>query len=309
MNEDLTIVNNSIPEDQNKKNQLDRLAAQRYLYTKAKSLLAIQLTLTGLCPFVWSIIAILFPVVKIYAATWGIGILLLDVLVLDQSQKFLKKKATRIQELFDCDLLDIEWKDIKTGSRPEAESVFEAAKKFKRLDPDCSTLKNWYPPTVGQLPLHIARIICQRANCWWDGKLRRRYATWIMGILSVLLLITIIVGIAKGVTLENFILGIIFPITPLFVLGVREYLRQTESANTADSLRTHAENLWRKAIEKELLPDHLKHECRLLQDEIFDHRRNSPLIFNWVYRLLRIEHEEQMNVAADELVREALHKV
>jgi hypothetical protein len=32
----------------------------------------------------------------------------------------------------------------------------------------------------------------------------------------------------------------------------------------------------------------------------------SPLIFNRIYKLLRIRHEDQMNKAAAELVREAL---
>ena len=43
---------------------------------------------------------------------------------------------------------------------------------------------------------------------------------------------------------------------------------------------------------------------RELQDAIFNHRASSPLIFDWVYNLLRRRMEEQMNAGADQLVSE-----
>jgi hypothetical protein len=36
-------------------------------------------------------------------------------------------------------------------------------------------LKDWYPVSVGQLPIHEARLICQRSNIWWDAKQKLRY--------------------------------------------------------------------------------------------------------------------------------------
>ena len=43
---------------------------------------------------------------------------------------------------------------------------------------------------------------------------------------------------------------------------------------------------------------------RELHDAIFNHRASSPLIFDWVYNLLRRRMEEQMNAGADQLVSE-----
>jgi SMODS-associating 4TM effector domain len=51
--------------------------------------------------------------------------------------------------------------------------------------------------------------------------------------------------------------------------------------------------------------ENVTRESRELQDEIFDHRRRNPLIFDWIYNLLRDGQEEQMNRAAAGLIEEA----
>lgn len=48
-----------------------------------------------------------------------------------------------------------------------------------------SILKDWYPKEVAALALPLARLVCQRANCWWDANLRRKYANWLLAILIV----------------------------------------------------------------------------------------------------------------------------
>jgi hypothetical protein len=297
---------NSIPQDQLNERQLQRLAAQRYLYSKAKKLLGLQMILTAPAALVWSIVVAIRPNLKVYAAFWGLSIGLLDTLVLDRFQRSWKQQAAKIQELFDCDVLHLTWRDFKIDRRPDPENVVAAAKKFQRSDPDYSTLKNWYPTSVGQLPLNLGRIVCQRANCWWDVALRRRYAFLVITILAILILAVFAVGIIAGMPLETFFLAILAPLTPAFILGIREYNRHMESAKTLDRLKNHADDIWRKAVGNELSPIQLEYESRELQDEIYNHRQSSPLIFDWIYARLRRQHEEQMNKAASELVDEAL---
>ncbi|MBE9014793.1 hypothetical protein IQ272_01225 [Chroococcidiopsidales cyanobacterium LEGE 13417] len=41
-----------------------------------------------------------------------------------------------------------------------------------------------------------------------------------------------------------------------------------------------------------------------MQTQIYENRRRSPLIFNWLYSRLRCEDEEQMNKGAESLVQE-----
>ncbi|MBI4809641.1 MAG: hypothetical protein HY799_11925 [Nitrosomonadales bacterium] len=46
-------------------------------------------------------------------------------------------------------------------------------------------------------------------------------------------------------------------------------------------------------------------KSRFLQDEIFENRRKSPFVFDWIFRRLRNAYEDQMNYSAEMLAAEA----
>lgn len=296
---------NSIPQKQLDPKQLDRLAAQRQLYSKAKSCRAVQIFLSVPCVMVWSGFVLWTPALRVYAALWGIAVTLLDVLVINRIDRSLKKEAAKIQELFDCDVLDMRWHESKVGRKPDEEAISEAVEKFKRANPEYSTLRNWYPVAVGKLPFEFGRIVCQRTNCWWDAKLRRRYANWTFVAVAVVSGLVLVASLLRGLTLEAFVLAGLVPLLPALILGVRHYDEQNEAAASADQLKEHAEKMWCDALAGQISGNEFEIRARELQDEIFDHRRTSPLIFNWVYRRLRRIQEEQMNKGTEALVDEA----
>jgi Flp pilus assembly protein TadB len=297
---------NKIPQEQLTQKQLERLAAQRQLYSDAKTIQAVLITLSVPCVIVLTLIAAVIPQLRVYVAFWGILVTLLDIIVFTPRQKLLQEKAAKIQQLFDCDVLQMDWSKLNSGSRPEPEAVVEASLKHKRTDPNYSKLQNWYPVSVGQLQIHLARLICQRSNCWWDAQLRRRYAVW--GILTVvgLTAIVFLVGLIGGLTLEKFFLVVLAPLIPAFVLGIRHYKEHSEAAIRLDRRRERAEELWNQAIKGRLAPQELTEESYKLQNEIYDNRHRNPLIFDLIYSRLRRQQEEQMNRGAEELVEEAL---
>jgi uncharacterized membrane protein len=102
-------------------------------------------------------------------------------------------------------------------------------------DPNAG-LNDWYPPAVGQLPLPLSRAVCQRANCWWDAGLRRRYAATSLGVISAILAITIITGIIGHFQVERWILTGVVPFVPVFMLGLRQSIEQREAADRLDTL-------------------------------------------------------------------------
>jgi hypothetical protein len=169
-----------------------------------------------------------------------------------------------------------------------------------------ANLRNWYAISVGKLPLRLGRIVCQRTNCQWDSHLRRRYTQWLLGILIGLALLILALGLHKGMTLERFVLAILAPLSPAFLWGIREWKKQRAAADSADQLKTHADEIWTKALAGTMSGKLLETEARDLQDEIYERRRTNPLIFDWIYYHLRDRQEEQANRAADELVEEAL---
>ena len=295
---------NKIPETQLEPTQLKRLAAQRQLYTDAKTVQKIQGVLNILGPLILAVCVNHLAMPHVYAIYYGIIVTFLNILWLTRWQKSLQKKAAGIQELFDCDVLELDWREIVAGPQLGIEIVEKYALKHKRKDPNYLCLKDWYAKDVSELPLHLARVACQRANCAWDTELRGRYAKLIIGILVALGVSTIFVGIKGGFSVEKFILVVVAPLTPAFVLGILQYKGYTESATRVDELRKSAVGLWEKALEG-TAPEELTYASRNLQDAIYNNRQKSPLILDRFYKFFSKKDEKLMNKTVSGLVKEA----
>ncbi|MBD2491979.1 S-4TM family putative pore-forming effector [Aulosira sp. FACHB-615] len=295
---------NDIPQKQNFHNQLEKLAAQRQLYSDAKALQFISVLITIPLAIIWSIVIVFFPGMTVYAGLWAIIASLLESLVFANIQKSLQEKAAKIQQLFDCEVLQFNWLNLNCGVRVEPETIIDAANKFKRKDPNYVSLIDWYPQVVSQLSIDQARIICQRSNIWWDAQLRRRYNKLIIAILFILTVIVFLISIIGGLTLEKFLLAFIAPLAPAYVFGLRQYSEHKEAANRLDKLREDAEALLQELKNGKLTPQDLERESYTLQTQIYDHRRRSPLILDRLYSHLRRKNEEQMNKGAEVLIEE-----
>lgn len=295
---------NDIAEKQNSEKQLRRLAAQRQLYSTAKRIFGAQLVLGGPIAVICAITALALPAVEGYVAVWAVIITLCDLFWLEPWQKRLKDRAAKIQEVFDCDVLNLSWNDIKVGKKPDAELVKEQADKYFKHVQNPLPLSNWYPTVVGSLPIDMARIVCQRSNCWWDSNQRKHYATLVVTTLAVICLSILIVGFIGGLNLEKFFLVIVAPLLPAVVIGIRQYSDQMEAAERLDKLKEHADELWTAAIQPSPASD-LAIKSRFLQDEIFENRRKSPFVFDWIFRRVRNSYEDQMNYSAEQLAAEA----
>lgn len=297
---------NNISQKQNTQRELDLLAAQRQLYSDAKKLQMISIVTEVPVVIVWSILVAIFPKLAVYAGLWGIITVLLELLVFSRLQKSTQEKAAKVQQIFDCEVLQFNWENLNSGIRVEPELIIDASSRYKRKNSNYSSLQNWYPIIVEQLPIYQARIICQRSNVWWDAKLRRRYSKWIVIILMTLTVSVFLIGLVGGLNLEKFLLAVLIPLIPAFVLGLRQHTEHNEAANRLDRLRENAEILVQKVINKKLTPQDLELESYSFQTQIYDNRRCSPLIFDWLYSRLRNKDEEQMNKGAESLVQELL---
>lgn len=300
---DLLLVN-SIPTTQNQVDALQQLAAQRHLYSFAKKLFIVQLILAGPVAIAWAFGVILRPELKSWAALFGLIVALTDVVLLTPWQKRLRDHAARIQEAFDCDVLELPWNSIKVGHRPDPELVKEHADAYSQIASRFSPLTDWYPPIVGDLPLSVARVICQRTNCWWDSKQRRRYAVSILVVTGVITAAITAIAVAGDFSVNDLLLAIVAPLAPTFVLAFRQASEHSEAANRLDKLKAHAERLWTDTSSGNS-PPHVAAETRSLQDEIFENRKRSPFVFDWIFMRLRKDYEAQMNHGAGQLVADA----
>lgn len=305
---------NSILELQNSDQHIKQLAAQRELYSEAKRILGWQMGMTIGVAIVLSLISIftkgtsIEPWVEKGTAFVSLLVALLDLLLMEPRQKRLVEQAAKIQESFDCEVLSLEWDELKIGNPPEPELIDEKARKHRRTDQGYSKLKDWYSKSVEQVPLSVARLLCQRANAYWDAGLRRRYATALSWIIPCLCLTLILFGLWRGLTLTDFIFKILIPFQPAFLWCIREYRKQKDAATNLDRLRELNLELWANALKGELAEHQLQTASRSLQNEIYDHRRTTSLVFDWVYKWFKVKDEELMNISTENLVSQYLSK-
>ena len=292
---------NNIPQQQNEEQALRLLAAQRRLYDWAKIALAIQIMLVVIVPGVLVVLEQFAASLKVWAALAGLTISILDAVLLDPVKAGFRHKAAATQELFDCQVLDLGWSSLK-GRKPDREDLHGAATGEK-----ADNLKDWYPPSVGQLPLYVARIICQRSNCSWDSKLRRYYRVALISLTVITGVGIVIWALMKHMLLEDFVLSLLAPVLPFVLWGIREAKQQSEAAKRVDHLKSFGDELWQQAMQKQITPDTAATQSRMFQDEIYEHRRKSPMVFNWFYMLLRDKFESQMTHTAADMINEA-HK-
>jgi len=299
---------NSITTEQNTDRQLQRLAAQRQLYATAKTIFGWQVFLGGPVAVASAFLVLAVPWIKGIGANWGILVTLADLIWLTPWQKRLRDSAARIQEAFDCDVLKLRWNEVKAGKAPDPELIKEQSDKYSKWAGRMHPLTNWYSPAVDELPLHIGRIACQRSNCWWDSKQRRRYAFCVLAAVGLVFMVVLGLSLGAGFTIEDFVLKVAAPLAPAIMLGIRQYLEQMEAAERLDRLKEHSEHLWNDALSGKSIID-ASIRARSLQDEILENRRKSPLVFDRIYRWLRPNYEVQMNFGIAELVAQAKQKL
>ncbi len=295
---------NNIATTQNAEPQLLLLRARRQMYNRAKRLLVVQLVLTLIVPVAGAVVAIFFPDIRPYVALAAILIAILDVTYLDRAQRRILRAAAKIQEEFDCSVLELSWDQFTVGRKLEPETIHEAATEFARHRDD-TTIRDWYPAIAADVPLPLARLICQRTNLWYDSKLRRHYGAAILTTAALLAVILAFSGLLVGMTTTLFVVNIIAPATPVLIWSIREFLRQRDTADQVDYLRAAAEAVWDKAIAGECTADACVGQSRRFQSAIFTRRATSPLILDAVYWLQRARLEEQMNQGASHMAAQA----
>jgi hypothetical protein len=289
---------------QNEEKQLHRLAAQRQLYATAKRVFGWQVIIGGPVAIAGAVFVLLRPEFKVYVASWGLLVALCDLFWLTPWQKSLRGNAARIQEAFDCDVLGLKWNDLKAGKHPDPELVKAESTKYEKWANTMPPITDWYSVKADELPLHVGRIICQRASIRWDSTQRRQYAAWLVGIVALIFVVVCGLALIRDASLEGLLLKGILPLSPALLIALRQFTEQREAADRLDKLKDHCGTLWKDALSGES-KSALTVMSRNLQDEILENRRKAPPVLDFIFKRLRSEYEAGMNHAADHFVSEA----
>jgi hypothetical protein len=298
---------NRIAERQNEERQIQRLAAQRALYAQAKRLMAWQFFLIVPITGVIAVVSVAFRDWELVAVAWAVLALAARYLYFEPRQEALRTEAARTQEAFDCDVLELDRRSSRTGPEPGPEVVAGAAREYERRGGHREGLKDWYAPAVADLPLHLARLVCQRQNCWWDGSLRRAYADWLLALLVGMTVLGLTVGALADWGVRECLLRVILPLVPLYELGLSERRSQWKAAERVDKLHQRGLDLWNMALAG-LDPAACREGSRELQDGIYEHRAGTQPVPDVLYGLLRDRMNANMNEAAEDLIAEGLKR-
>ena len=292
---------NQIPELQNAPPQMSLMRARQQTYNRAKTLLWLQFGLTVIVPVITGVVALAAPGIRPYSAALALLISVLDVTVLDRMQRNYLKLVAKIAEQFDCAVLHLPWNRFVAGKPPEPETLAEAEGAWKGGD---QAIRDWYSVAVGKAPLHLARLICQRTNLWYDAKLRRHYGIWVIAGAVTLVVVLMAAAVVTGLTVEVFIASVLAPAGPILLWSLREAFRQRDTAEAQETARSDAEALWERVKAGGCAEDECAGLSREFQNAIYARRAASPLMLPLVYKLRRPGMEAQMNKGAEAYLAE-----
>lgn len=266
------VLQMSIQDRQTQPDSLILLAAQRHLYSRAKRvrnisvMIIVGIAILGLIASVIENQQFAHLLASLALLSW-----LFDQRVLATKEHALRTEAATIQEAFDCFVLDLPWPSYKGVHRPTNDRV----KQLAMTATDAGPLENWYPPDSIPADPMMARLHCQRTNCWWDVTLREKWIGFLRTLFWALLAVLVLLSASTGITVAK--------LTAVFASNIRVIAwGLNECDNQAAAIgRLHAIHSFISSFRVEQPPSAV--EIRGVQDAVFDHRRSTPPVPDWFY--------------------------
>jgi len=293
---------NDIPARQNEPAQIRLRKAIRETFDLARAVVVLQAILAVVIPVAGTVVTLFAAEARPWVAAIAMLVILLDAMGLDRWQKKLLKLGARLSEAFDCRVLDLPWDAFTAGAEPDPEDVRRAEKRYERRRVKAA-LADWYPLSVGEAPLHLARLMCQRTNLHYDSNLRRSYASVLRRTAVVVPVLLVLATSIVTDKITDFLL-LLPTVTPLIAWCVREAYRQQDTADVLETLMTQARALWSDALAKRCDDDHCAARTREFQSAIFTRRATATPILPGVYANRRADLEDEMYAAAADFLAE-----
>ena len=304
---------NDIPLRQNEPRAIQRQAAAEALFRRSARFFYLQTVLGVLIPVALAVLNLVLSQLSVpqpqrqsiaaWFALYGFLMLLLDEFLLDPGQQGAKRRGAVAREMFDVQLFQLPWNATKVHPQPDDAELAEQADKTLRQPASAARMRNWYAPIVGEVPIELGRLICQRTNLWWDSKLRHSYSWGFGTFAGSLVILGLLVAKVLVLNIDGALLGAI-TIGPALRWAIREGKRHAAVKGTQERLSNRACELQNAFIEDRIAPEDVTSASRELQDAIYDLRATAPIGIRWIYLLSRKRFETGMSVNAEKVVRD-----
>lgn len=296
-------LQNDIPTRQVLEENKRLLRARDRSYRAAKVTQGIMVILSIILPIVGVWFGPSTPEVRPYLAMSGLILLVLETALIDRIQKDRLKRGAKLQEQFDTEVFRLPWNRFVTGAQVEHEDVRSLSAKPLSKTREAH-FQAWYEACVGRLPLHLARLVCQRTNISYDARLRRKYGNRLLILTIVFGVSVLYAGLTMGLEFPDLIMTLVVPFMPVLTWALKERLQHANTAASLTNLGGEWDKIWAKALTGADATA-ITTESRALQDAIYQHRERSPLVFDWVYSWFRSSNEDEAHHAAEEFVAKA----
>lgn len=294
-----------------------RLAAQRALYNDVRRMQLMRAIVTVVIPVFASLSRILLNVHSIYRnvgwkpETWmlpvlGVFMVAIDQFLLSERLGSNQQLASAIQEQFDCGVLGIPWNHVICGRPPSKEDVVVHARRLNSAED--SKLRDWYAtPHEAALPHAVLVALCQRSNISWDQSERKYYINRAImaGTVTAVLLVTI--AVIQNSTLRTF-MSVVSGMLPVALFLRNEVVNNQRAVLRLTAMRDTVESTWGLFMQTQFDTYRIRTISRQLQDLIYQHRGQAPVLPKWVYARVRAREESKMAVTVDALAQEYLTK-
>lgn len=290
MNKGAAILNN-----QNLDINIDKLLAQRRLYSNAKKINYLLIGITVLTPIIISFFTN-FTSLKIDDKNWIYVIYTVIVIIGEKILEIYidrcKKTAASIQEDFDTSVYLLPENELLNTTFIDLNIIRKYSKKDKLIPEKVNKVTDWYSKEINNIQTNLAILFCQRMNICYDQNIKKKYSILLVSISILTFLILLMLAISNNFSLKKFLIEVIFPSMPLFIFTYKEYKTNLETVDNLQKLKEIIEDKLNSAS----INDSIEiEELRKIQDRIYQNRILSPLIPNFIYNLLWGELEDQMN--------------
>lgn len=290
---------NEINNKQNEASSIDKLSAQKQLYSDAKNWLGTYLFLS--IPLLMILSLVVKPIlindffnlgwtydITDSVALFALVLAFYESLFLKRYITKMKLNAAKIQEQFDCYIYNMPWNNAICGDRIGDAEVSKYSSKYSRRGGSRADFNDWYSKEVEQEEHKKAISLCQNENLGWDIEQRSKFNQILIFVSLIFVISSVIVGFYLEFSVKSLILSVIIPCWPALNYAIANYFDNSDAIKDKKALKS----LLTQAVNSRAITDK---KLRSTQDTLYLNRKNNALIFDWFYK--RYQNKNQQDIS------------
>jgi|GEM_PF-1195426 len=282
---------------------LKLLLVQRRLYSRAKVWTTVRGLGVGLVAVAAPLVAAFWQPLAVSAAAAAAAWYVLNRVLFRPLERRDATRGATAQEQFDVAVFGMPTIAVR-DPRVLPEDILRIAGTSKRRRKAYTEekLRGWYP-IQEDVPGRVAIAIAQRGNLAYTRCLLQRHANLWLWLLSGWAVVAVGISLWFSFDLATFLLAVALPVMPPLVDAVDEFLHMRAAGREREALANEIEDAIRADGSVPIRADGsvpIRPEQLLAwQGQLFALRRDSPLVPDWLYWVLRDRAEADMSEAAE----------